>query len=137
MPAQLKLAADCGLVGVSQPINHNALEECGEVRTAISPRRVDLHHAVLGALHARNAGDKKCFVLTTIKMSPRASTRVVARACLAASRATRLAAKLDEHLDGQRRVVHGDLGNEPRLVYAQEFFVEIFVVHQRKLAARR
>ena len=137
VPVQLKMAADCGLIGVSQPINHDALEERREVRTAISPRRFDLHHAVLRALHARNVGDKKCFVLTTIKMSPRASTRVVARACLAASRAIRLAAKLNEHLDGQRRVVHGDLRNEPGLVYAQEFFVKIFVVHQRKLAARR
>jgi len=114
----LKLATDCGLIRLSQRVDHNALEERREVRTAISPRRVDLHHAAIGALHARNVGDKKCFVLTTIKMSPRASTRVVAHTCLAASRATRLAAKLDEHLDGQLHVIHGDLGNEPRLVYA-------------------
>ena len=52
-----------------------------------------------------------------------------------ASWATWLAAKLNEHLDGQRRVVHGDLGNEPGLVYAQEFFVEVCVVHEGKLAA--
>ena len=134
VPTQLKLA-DCGLVGLSQPVDHDALEERGEVRIAILPRRVDLHLAVLGALHARNVGDKKCFVLTTIKMSPRASTTVVARACLAASRKTRRAAKLDEHLEGQRRVVHGDLKNKLRLVYAQEFFVKIFVVHVPKLGA--
>ena len=107
MPAQLKLADDCGLIGVSQPINHDALEERREVRTTISPRRVDLHHAVLGVLHARNVGDKKCFVLTTIKMSPRAS------------------AKLNENLDGQRHVVYGDLRNEPGCVYAQKYAVYI------------
>ena len=137
VPAHLKLAADFGLVGVSQPINHNALEERREVRTAISPRRIDLHHAVLRAFHARHIGDKKCFVLTTVKMPPLAPPRVVARAGLAASRATRFAAKLDDHLNGQSRVVNGDQGNDPRLMYAQDFFVEISVVHPRKLAARR
>ena len=75
VPAQLKLAANCGLVGLSQPVDHNALEERGEVRTAIRPRRVDLHHVVLGALHARKVGDQKCFVLTTVKMSPLAPQR--------------------------------------------------------------
>jgi len=74
VPAHLKLTADCGLIGVSQPINRSTLEERREVRTAISPWRDDLHHVVLGALHARNVGDQRCFVLTTIKISPRAST---------------------------------------------------------------
>jgi hypothetical protein len=70
-----------------------------------------------------------------IDIYPDVATRVVARACLAASRTTQLTAKLDEHLNGQRRVVHGGLRNEPGLVYAQEFFVEIFVMHVPKLAA--
>ena len=137
MPAQLKLTADGGLVGLSQPIDHDALEERGEMRTALRPRRIDLHHAVLRAFHARHVGDKKCFVLTTVKMPPLAPPRVVARAGLAASRATQCAAKLNDHFNGQSRVVNGDLGNDPRLVYAQDFFVEIGVVHPRKLAARR
>jgi len=48
-----------------------------------------------------------------------------------------VATSVYEHLDGQRRVVHGDLRNEPGLFSAQEFFVKVFVVYQRKLAARR
>ena len=70
-------------------------------------------------------------------MSPLAPPRVVARACLAAARATRFGAKLNEHFDDQLRVVHGDLGNELGIIYAQEFFVEIFVVHACKIASCR
>ncbi len=35
---QLKLATDCRLIGLSQPVDHNALLERREMRTAISPR---------------------------------------------------------------------------------------------------
>ena len=55
--------------------------------------------------------------------------------CLATSRAIPLAAKLNKHLNGQRRVFYDDLGNELGLVYAEEFIEKDFVVHTPKLAA--
>ena len=86
---------------------------------------IDLRHALLWAFQARYVGDKKCFVLTAVKMSPLAPklapSRVVARAGLAASRETRFAAKLNDHFNGQSCVVNGDLDNDQRLVYAQDF----------------
>ena len=52
-------------------------------------------NAMLRAFHARHIGDKKCFVLTTVKMPPLAPPRVVVRAGLAALRATRFGPKLN------------------------------------------
>ena len=43
------------------------------------------------------------------------------RANAFAAWATQFAAKLNGHFNGQRRVVHGDLGDDPGLVYAQVF----------------
>ena len=71
--------------------------------------------AALCTLHARNVDDKKFFVLTTIKISKQ--RRRVSQLEYAL-RATGLVTKFYGYLDGQRRIVHGDLGNELRFVYA-------------------
>ena len=88
-------------------------------------------------LNARNARDKKRLVLTTIQVAPRAHSRVIAGARLAALRTARLAAKLDRHADGHFRIVKLHIRDGPRGIDLQEFLVDVFVLHRCKLVATR
>jgi len=135
VPAQIQLPRHRRGARLTQPIDHQGLEQRRESRPRLCPRHLNRLDPVLRTSNPRNLGCQDCPVLAGRKMTPTPKPRVVARHRGSAHRALQrrrsLVLHAHLHLALRRPKLHAR--HPPRLLYPENLCVQVGVPHPRRL----